>query len=84
MKNRGDFVKDVFIIGLGSHKRNLNLTGMTDYQKIASPKMENWDDFIVAERGGFEPPIGFILYPLSRRAHSTTLPPLRLNGWGET
>jgi hypothetical protein len=31
----------------------------------------------MAERGGFEPPIAFQLCPLSRRVHSTTLPPLQ-------
>ena len=32
----------------------------------------------VAERGGFEPPIGFSLYTLSKRAPSATRPSLRL------
>ena len=32
--------------------------------------------FIVAERGGFEPPIQFPIYTLSRRALSTTQAPL--------
>ena len=30
----------------------------------------------MAERGGFEPPMGFRPYRFSRPAHSTTLPPL--------
>ena len=32
--------------------------------------------FVLAERGGFEPPIGLTLYTLSRRATSTAHPPL--------
>ena len=31
----------------------------------------------MAEREGFEPPVGFHLHALSKRAHSTTLPSLR-------
>ena len=37
---------------------------------------QDWESPRMAERGGFEPPIGLSLYPLSKRAHSTTLPPL--------
>ena len=33
----------------------------------------------VAEREGFEPSIGLTLYTLSKRARSTTLPPLRIS-----
>ena len=32
---------------------------------------------LMAERGGFEPPIGLTLCWFSRPVHSTTLPPLR-------
>src|SRR5688500_17114709 len=32
----------------------------------------------LAEREGFEPSVGFHLHALSKRAHSTTLPPLRV------
>jgi hypothetical protein len=32
---------------------------------------------VLAERGRFELPVAFQLRPLSRRVHSTTLPPLR-------
>jgi hypothetical protein len=32
----------------------------------------------MAERGGFEPPVGLTLHPLSKRARSTTLPPLQV------
>ncbi len=31
----------------------------------------------MAEREGFEPPVGLRLHVLSKHAHSTTLPPLR-------
>jgi hypothetical protein len=35
---------------------------------------------IVAERGGFEPPIPVKVWPLSRRLVSTTHAPLRISG----
>ena len=38
----------------------------------------NFDTSKLAEREGFEPPVGFHLHALSKRAHSTTLPPLRV------
>lgn len=37
--------------------------------------------FRLAERGGFEPPIGLHLCRISSAVHSTTLPPLRITGW---
>ena len=32
---------------------------------------------LLAERGGFEPPVRLLVHTLSKRARSTTLPPLR-------
>jgi hypothetical protein len=36
--------------------------------------------YALAEREGFEPPIGLPLYRISSAAHSTTLPPLHTGG----
>ena len=43
-----------------------------------SPSFSRRAFYVLAERGGFEPPIGVTLRLISSQVHSTTLPPLRL------
>ena len=69
---RQEVVKDPYGCSTGVlHRQNPTVLEMTDFEGLFRCRKS------VAEREGFEPPIGLHLCRISSAVHSTTLPPLQ-------